>query len=368
MNFKELCNSINDVACVVSVRKKGNSYDEIRIVEGNKKHKASFSNETDFIPNSLYTDYLPRNLNFEEYVYRSAVKKELLHSYAYPEYLKKWLHMLFIPLEYEENDISYCLYIMDINEIFNPESLSSSSNEIDNKVLKATLQLTKTSDFSMSLNGVTREIRKICNASFCCILLIDELKESLKVLAEDRDLNSDRLAMNDYMDKSFYDMVKSWDSTIADSNCIIINDEKGMNYIKEVNPVWYSSLIKHGIDSLVLFRLKSNNNQLGYMWVSNFKSDDTPKIKETLEITTFILGFEIGNHLLVEQLTQLSSVDVLTGLYNRNKMNNYMQEISETSDTISLIFLDINGLKKVNDIEGHAQGDKLIKRASRTLK
>ena len=135
-----------------------------------------------------------------------------------------------------------------------------------------------------------------------------------------------------------------------------------------LKPVWYSSLIKHGIDSLVLFRLKSNNNQLGYMWVSNFKSDDTPKIKETLEITTFILGFEIGNHLLVEQLTQLSSIDVLTGLYNRNKMNNYMQEISETSDSISLVFLDINGLKKVNDIEGHEAGDRLIKRASKILK
>ena len=32
-----------------------------------------------------------------------------------------------------------------------------------------------------------------------------------------------------------------------------------------------------------------------------------------------------------------------------------------------LIFLDINGLKKVNDKEGHLAGDNLIKRAANTL-
>ena len=111
MNFKELCESITDIACIISVRKTGSGYDEIRIVEGNKKHKDSFNSENDFVPNSIYTKYLPRNLNFEEYCYRSAVKKELLHSYAYPEYLKSWLHMLYIPLEYEEI-IYHIVYIL----------------------------------------------------------------------------------------------------------------------------------------------------------------------------------------------------------------------------------------------------------------
>lgn len=276
--------------------------------------------------------------------------------------------MLYIPLEYEDNNISYCLYIMEMNSIFNPENLTNASSDIDNKVLRATLQLAKTSDFDVSLKNVTREIRKICNATFCCILLFNDDKHLLKVLAEDRDLESDRLTMNEYMDNTFYDIVKSWDKTISDSDCIIVNDEKGMDYIKDVNEMWYESLTSNGIDSLVLFRLKSNDNQIGYMWVSNFEATDTPKIKETLEITTFILGFEIGNHLLVDQLTKLSSFDVLTGLYNRNKMNSYMNEIAETNDSISLIFLDINGLKKINDIEGHEAGDNLIKTAANILK
>ena len=49
-------------------------------------------------------------------------------------------------------------------------------------------------------------------------------------------------------------------------------------------------------------------------------------------------------------------------------MNSYMNEIAETNDSISLIFLDINGLKKINDIKGHEAGDNLIKTAANILK
>ena len=371
MDFKEICESINDTACIVSVRKTKDGFDEIRIVDGNEKYLASFDDRyknNSFVPNMIYTHYIKRNLNFEEYSYRSAVKKELLHSYAFAEFLQSWLHMIFIPINYEDGDLSYCLYIMNISTSFVSENLATTTNDMQTKVLNAALKLANTDDFKLSLKGVTREIRKICNASFCCILLVDDLKKELEILAEDRELNTSVKHLIDYNDESFSELVKSWNKTIGDSNCIIISDENGMNYLKETNFEWYQSLQKNNINSLVLFRLKSNNKQIGYMWISGYKVDDTPKIKETLEITTFILGSQIGNYLLVKQLTVLSSVDLLTGLYNRNKFNNYIGDISAKTESIALIFLDINGLKTVNDKYGHLEGDKLIIKASETLK
>ena len=372
-NFKQLCNCFKQTTCVVSIERKPNGYGEIRIVDGNDAYTNSFKGEGyikhEFVPNSIYTDYLEKNLNFEEYVYRSAVKKELLHSYAYPEYFHTWMHMLFIPIEQETDKLSYCLYIMEMNNVFNPELLSTPSNDVYSKVLNTTLHLSNTADFKASLKNVTREIRKICNALFCCILLIDEQKKELKVLAEDRDLNSDKMAMKHYMDDSFYELVRSWDGVIASNgNCVIVKDKSGMEYIKERNRPWYDSLVKNNVNSLVLFALKSGKDRIGYMWVSDFKSDDTPKIKEAMEITTFVLGSQIGNYLLVDKLTKLSSIDFLTGLYNRNRLNSYMNEIAESHDTpTGLIFLDINGLKKVNDRDGHVAGDNLIRRAANTL-
>ena len=373
INFRELCNCFKQTACVVSIEKKDKVEKEIRIVDGNDPYVNSFKANVyakhDFVPNSIYTDYLVKNLNFEEYVYRSAVKKELLHSYAYPEHFKTWMHMLFIPVDYETEDLAYCLYIMEMNEVFNPELLVNPNDDVYSQVLSATLQLSNTTDFKSSLKNVTREIRKICKALFCCILLVDDEKKRLTIMAEDYDLNSHRRGMMTYVDESFYDIVKTWDPLIVDNgNCIIINNESGMEYIKERDPAWYESLVSSKIDSLVLLQLKSGNNQLGYMWVTDFEADDTPKIKEILEMTTFVLGSQIGNYLLLDKLTKLSSIDFLTGLYNRNRLNSYMNEIMESEDApTTLIFLDINGLKKVNDNDGHLAGDNLIRRAANTL-
>lgn len=374
MNFKTLCNFFRHSACVVSVQKVGDSYGEIRIVDGNDLYTSSFKSEDyykshEFVPNSLYTDYLAKNLNFEEYSFRAAVKKELLHSYAYPEFFRAWMHMLFIPIDYQQDDLFYCLYVMEINPIFDPELLANPNEDINSRVINATLQLTNTTDFKASLKNVTREIRKICNAMFCCILLVNEETGDLNVLAEDKELGSDRKTMYDYVDEQFYRVVKTWDNMVASNgNCLIVSDQKGMDYIKDNNPIWYQSLHRHGVNSVVLFKLKSGQTPLGYMWVSNFKADDTPKIKEALEITTFILGTEIGNHLLLDRLERLSSTDLLTGLYNRNKLNAFMNEIAESEDApTALLFLDINGLKRVNDKEGHISGDHLIKRAANTL-
>lgn len=373
MDFKQLCNGIHHTACVVSVQKTKDGYGEIRIVDGNEPYLESFKGpfyaEHEFVPNSLYTKYLVKNLNFEEYCYRCAIKKELLHSYAYPEYFKSWMHMLFIPVAYETEELAYCLYIMEVNDEFNAELLASPRGDIYNKVLNTTLQLSNTGDFDQSLKNVTKEIRKICNAVFACILLVDEDHNIFTVLAEDGDPVGKHQTMNDYLDESFRKIVNSWDELIASNgNCLIVKDDKGMQYIKEKNPEWYESLVANNINSIILFRIKTGNKKIGYMWVSNFQAEDTPQIKEALEITNFVLGTEIGNHMLLDQLEKLSSIDLLTGLYNRNRLNNDMNEILASPDALtSLIFLDINGLKKVNDLEGHIAGDILIKRAANTL-
>ena len=374
IDFKQMCSSIHHNACIISVKKKDGGDGEFRIVDGNEAYLGSFNMDSyqkhEFIPNSLYTDYLPKNLNFEDYCYRSAVKKELLHSYAYPENFHSWIHMLFIPLSYETEELAYCLYVMEISQEFNSELLSSPRGDIYNKVLNTTLQLAETADFTTTLKNVTMDIRKSCNALFCCILLVNKDNGKLEVLAEDREPNSDTMPMSHYMDERFHKSVLSWDDLIyKNGNCVIIDDQKGMDYIKENCPLWYESLVESNIRSLVLFPLKTGDHILGYMWVSNFKNKDTTQIKEALEITTFVLGSQIGNKLLLDQLTRLSSIDILTGLYNRNKLNTYMTGVLESKKTpIGLVFLDINGLKKVNDNEGHLAGDNLIKRAAKTLK
>ena len=100
----------------------------------------------------------------------------------------------------------------------------------------------------------------------------------------------------------------------------------------------------------------------------NFDTKNAVKIKETLELTIYFVASEIANHKLLERLKILSSIDMLTGVLNRNEMNNKIDSLRSNADSslkgIGIVFADLNGLKRVNDNEGHAAGDLLLKNAA----
>ena len=129
--------------------------------------------------------------------------------------------------------------------------------------------------------------------------------------------------------------------------------------------------MKNHVESIVLFPLRSNDENLGYIWACNFDVDNTVKIKETLELTTFFVGSEIANQRLVKRLQILSSIDMLTGVLNRNEMNNRIDALRKSGSDelkgLGIVFADLNGLKRVNDTQGHAAGDLLIKNGANLL-
>lgn len=67
-------------------------------------------------------------------------------------------------------------------------------------------------------------------------------------------------------------------------------------------------------------------------------------------------------------LEKLSYRDMLTGLYNRNRYIERLEAYKQVQDQqTGAIYIDLNGLKKVNDEQGHRAGDELIVRAAGTI-
>ena len=159
--------------------------------------------------------------------------------------------------------------------------------------------------------------------------------------------------------------------TIAGSNCLMVRNQHDLNVIKERNPVWYESLERSNGKTLVLFPLKFKDELLGFIWAANFKAESSDTIKETLELTSFILASELYSYKLLDELHVLSSTDMLTGVYNRNAMNNYVDSLvsdkNQDSSTIGVVFADVNGLKRTNDSVGHFAGDLLLKNSALVL-
>ena len=380
MDFDIIANSMGAMTCVISVDKlPDGKYENIRLVAGNKAYIASLENpieelniaERKFIPNSLYTEYLPQDLNFEYAVYQAAVNKKVLHSYVKPDRHDVWINMVFMPLMADEGNTCYCTYTMELDLEPDSESIADVSGDIAGAVLETCVVLRSNNDFQKAMDEVVKSIRKMCDAEMCVVLLVDHADQRCRVLSEDKSEDTKLKSFGFHIDRGFYEVVATWGDTISGSNCLIIKDENDMEYLRTKNAPWQESLVNEGIKTLVIFPLKSGDEIIGYVWADNFPAASATRIKETLEVTTFILSSEISNYLLLDRLETLSSRDMLTGVFNRNEMNNVVDRFSQlsdkTGDSLGVIFADLNGLKTVNDIQGHSAGDQLIKKAATLL-
>lgn len=72
------------------------------------------------------------------------------------------------------------------------------------------------------------------------------------------------------------------------------------------------------------------------------------------------------------KIHELSNLDPLTGLFNRSAFMHHLQEQLELSEkdgiSIALLFIDLDGFKKINDTLGHETGDKVLKQTAKRLK
>ena len=380
MDLISFVNMIDIMTCIISVEtNEDGSYGDIRIVTGNAPYIASIEvpNEampqmlaSKFVPNSLYQKYIPKDLNFEDFCYRCAVLKQPMHTYVHPDRFDFWFNLFMIPLGSKGN-IHYCTYSQMISKSADSEEMSNTSASIASDVLNTCIKLSGTTNFQHTMDEVISDIRKLCDAQSCVILLTDHETRTCSALCESRNAYSMLPSMKGVLREGFYDLTVSWKDTIGGSNCLIAKNKNEWDYIKEKNPAWYDSLMMNHVDSIVLFPLMFNGEILGYIWACNFDTENAVKIKQTLELTTFFVASEIGNQRLLERLKKLSSMDMLTGVLNRNEMNNTIDGLRRNEDNstkgIGIVFADLNGLKRINDIEGHAAGDLLLKNAAIAL-
>ena len=62
----------------------------------------------------------------------------------------------------------------------------------------------------------------------------------------------------------------------------------------------------------------------------------------------------------IDQLRKKAYIDLQTGLYNRSRCNEFLEDEDYVVDNTGLIMFDLNHYKKINDTQGHSVGDYLI--------
>lgn len=112
------------------------------------------------------------------------------------------------------------------------------------------------------------------------------------------------------------------------------------------------------------FRLVVERREIGRLCFSRGKPF-TREEAATLEFLVSSAAYPLRNALQYEDAFIASVTDPLTGVYNRNMLHHALHRevgLSRRHHTpLSLVIVDIDGLKSVNDSYGHAAGDKFIR-------
>ena len=352
------------------------SFSEIRLMGVNQQNIGMLHLTPDtpeFYPGIPYRNYW-MDLNFERYLYQCASTRQSLYSYVNARGL--WLKGFYIPVRdfdavpaEDGTKTVYGLYILEYSKDIETEFMSQHSADVATAVTNISIKLHEMQDFYQAMAATAAEIQKICDAERCSIYIVDKNNQKCRFVNPDgvQDQLLDALAAE--MDCTPFEVALRWEKTLAMSDCLLLEDLK---VIEERDLLWYQSLCRHQIRNIVLYEIRFQRTLVGFIWAANVDSTRLLQIKNTLELSSFLLAAVIQNHQLISRLEFRSSVDGLTQVSNRNAMNDRVEKLvsgeSRMPDVMGVVFADLNGLKNVNDDEGHEAGDKLLTRAASLLK
>ena len=213
-------------------------------------------------------------------------------------------------------------------------------------------ELSSEDDIYDSINNLLQTIDEYFQADRSYIF---ELKEDGKTLSNTHEyVREGVIPQKDNLQEVPLEVISVWLEYFQKDKVYFISDLE-----QERGSITYDMLREQQVQRLLAVPLARKEKILGFLGV-----DNPQKHYNDATLLSSIQYF-VTNSLIIkkqqEQLLYLSYSDHLTQIYNRNKYMEVLDELhEETLQKTGVAYIDLNGLKRVNDKQGHDAGDQLI--------
>lgn len=155
-----------------------------------------------------------------------------------------------------------------------------------------------------------------------------------------------------------------WLNMFKNQENLIIHDLEDLKLTMEFE---YEFLSQQGIKSMILVPLKRNGKLDGCMGLDNLSSNLIENAVTFIETLSYFIMIAMSRNENEEVLYRMSYLDTLTSFYNRNRYIHDIDKLVGKTNSVGVVYLDVNGLKEINDNFGHDSGDKLLKRCAQII-
>jgi diguanylate cyclase (GGDEF)-like protein/PAS domain S-box-containing protein len=206
------------------------------------------------------------------------------------------------------------------------------------------------------------ELKKVINADNFYIALLDESTNELCFVYYNDEKETD------FCSKNISQRITLTDYLIVHQQSLLLN----YNQIQELvlgGKVQDPGAVTEEICWLSV-PLETEGKVIGAMTVQNYYNPTSYSEKDIklMEIVADQVATAIVIKQSEEKITYISFHDTLTGLYNRAYFKEELKRMNHPRFfPLSVVMIDVNGLKAVNDAFGHHQGDELLKNLAKIL-
>nr|WP_297764533.1 sensor domain-containing diguanylate cyclase [uncultured Butyrivibrio sp.] len=285
------------------------------------------------------------------YSYQAAILRQSSISRTYNSNFDKWFEFWAVPVFQK----GFCAFIIhDVTAVKKSEESTTLASNTNQLVIDCATAVSS-AEFGKGVKKVLKLLGQAIEADRVYIVPTKDsiIKDVYVWLNSARNSN-----LPDKKAFERYDVKALWEKQLNGKNIVVINDTATL--IDE-NEEMYNNIMAGALYRYIVVPLMDKKEKLGYLVADNYSNELDVNIVDVMESVAIFIAAEMRNKALTDDLLYLGSHDSLTGLGNRHALNQTLMLLVDMSTTVGVCYSDINGLKTVNDEQGHEAGDELLK-------
>ncbi|MCR4694968.1 MAG: sensor domain-containing diguanylate cyclase [Pseudobutyrivibrio sp.] len=331
---------------------------DMEFIFANERY-AKFAGRTvsELIGSTFYQMVSNRDEDWMRISYQAAILRQPSINRSYNTQFEIWLEFWAVPV-YKKG---YCAFIIhDVTAVKEKEKkhvVVSNSNQLMIECAKALSR----EDFAKSARVVLKKLGETLRADRAFVVEADKGRVGqLYEWIDDRR----GIGMPGTNEMNNSQVFAIWNSHLNEDGIYIEDDTKS---VKETDPEAYSRIFEGKINRYSVAALMEKEEIIGYLVIENYVQREDLNLKTVLETVATLVAAELKNYRLTREMSYISTHDALTSLGNRYAFIEAKRRISNKRVSVGICFVDLNGLKLVNDQMGHTAGDQYIQKGANLL-